>query len=154
MSDIRKRLLIVNDDGIEAPGLKALVKRLLKEDSRFEVRVVAPATEQSAKSGAMTVHGKLEAQKHVFEEPGPSRSRSRLICLLSDCELPFPSLPLPRLPSCLRGTSSLFLTNFTLPKHFMGLEDPHQRFLLGLTSSSLYPTNVFCNSASLNSILS
>jgi len=67
----KKSLLIVNDDGIEAPGLKALVRTLLK-DERFVVRVVAPATEQSAKSGAMTVHGTLECQKHEFAEPGES----------------------------------------------------------------------------------
>jgi len=45
-------ILLVNDDGIYAPGLKALVKEIKKIG---EVMVVAPATEQSAVGHAITL---------------------------------------------------------------------------------------------------
>lgn len=48
-----KRILISNDDGIHAPGLKALVA-ILKPLA--EVTVVAPLTEQSATSHALSLH--------------------------------------------------------------------------------------------------
>ena len=47
------RILLTNDDGYTAPGLKALAQAL----SKFaEVTVVAPSVEQSAKSHAITLH--------------------------------------------------------------------------------------------------
>ncbi len=45
------RILITNDDGIKSPGLAALRKALDKHD----VWVVAPKTEQSAKSHSVTI---------------------------------------------------------------------------------------------------
>lgn len=74
------RVLVVNDDGIEAPGIKALVARLVREG--LDVRVVAPAVEQSAKSGAMTVHGVLEAEVHAYAEAG-ALSPAPLRCFTS-----------------------------------------------------------------------
>jgi 5'-nucleotidase len=46
------RILLTNDDGIYAPGLKALREELLKIG---EVTVVAPATEQSASGHSVTL---------------------------------------------------------------------------------------------------
>ena len=45
------RILITNDDGVAAPGIKALAKRLSKE---HEVVVVAPATEKSGAGYSIT----------------------------------------------------------------------------------------------------
>ena len=46
------RILLTNDDGIYAPGLRALRKELMKLG---EVTVVAPATEQSATGHSVTL---------------------------------------------------------------------------------------------------
>ena len=46
------RILLTNDDGIYAPGLRALRKELMKIG---EVIVVAPATEQSATGHSVTL---------------------------------------------------------------------------------------------------
>jgi 5'-nucleotidase len=60
-----KRILVSNDDGIHAPGLEALVRAL---EPLGEVTVVAPLTEQSAASHALTLHRPLR-----IEETGPRR---------------------------------------------------------------------------------
>jgi len=60
-----KRILVVNDDGIEAPGLKSLVKELLKKN--FDVRVVAPAEEKSAQSHSITIHSLIVVEPFHFE---------------------------------------------------------------------------------------
>lgn len=49
-------LLLTNDDGIESPGLRALEAAV---EGLGEVWTVAPATEQSAKSHALTMHEPL-----------------------------------------------------------------------------------------------
>ena len=54
-------ILITNDDGIDAPGLNMLRAAV---DSLGEVWVVAPATEQSAMSHALTLHGPLRLHEH------------------------------------------------------------------------------------------
>ena len=50
---IKSRILISNDDGIHAPGIKALerIARLISKD----VWVVAPETEQSAAGHSLTI---------------------------------------------------------------------------------------------------
>ncbi|HJN60478.1 MAG TPA: 5'/3'-nucleotidase SurE [Alphaproteobacteria bacterium] len=55
------RILLVNDDGILAPGLKALERlaRVLSKD----VWVVAPETEQSAASHSLTLHRPLSLRR-------------------------------------------------------------------------------------------
>ena len=55
------RILLVNDDGILAPGLKALERmaRVLSKD----VWVVAPETEQSAASHARSLHRPLSLRR-------------------------------------------------------------------------------------------
>ncbi|MBX2801190.1 MAG: 5'/3'-nucleotidase SurE [Myxococcales bacterium] len=54
------RLLLSNDDGVDAPGLAALADGLREN---HEVWVVAPATEQSAKSHSFTMHDPLRVQQ-------------------------------------------------------------------------------------------
>ena len=51
------RILIGNDDGVEAPGLEALVKSLCKE---HEVIVSAPLHQQSGMSHALTIGDTME----------------------------------------------------------------------------------------------
>jgi len=55
------RILVTNDDGVKAPGLKALVKAFARE---AEVYVVAPERPQSACSHAVTLHKPLRVQLH------------------------------------------------------------------------------------------
>lgn len=50
----KKRILISNDDGINAPGLQALVAELVKEDF-CTVCVCGPSGEQSGQSHAITL---------------------------------------------------------------------------------------------------
>jgi 5'-nucleotidase len=65
--DLRNaRILVTNDDGILAPGIKAL-ERIAKSLSK-DVWVVAPETEQSATSHALTLRRPLRTRKH-----GPRR---------------------------------------------------------------------------------
>jgi 5'-nucleotidase len=58
------RILLTNDDGIYAPGLRALREELLQLG---EVTVVAPATEQSAAGHSVTLLVPLLVQE-VFDE--------------------------------------------------------------------------------------
>lgn len=58
------RILLTNDDGIFAPGLRALLPELRKLG---EVTVVAPATEQSAVGHSITLSQPLLIQE-VFDE--------------------------------------------------------------------------------------
>ena len=59
------RILLTNDDGIYAPGLRALRKELQKLG---EVVVVAPATEQSAVGHSITLLNPLLVQEVMDEE--------------------------------------------------------------------------------------
>ena len=56
------RILVTNDDGIRAPGIETLerIARSLSND----VWVVAPETEQSATSHALTLRRPLRTRKH------------------------------------------------------------------------------------------
>jgi len=57
----QKRLILVtNDDGIEAPGLKILAERV---DSLGEVHIVAPEREQSAVGHSITLRHPLRIRK-------------------------------------------------------------------------------------------
>lgn len=58
------RLLLTNDDGITAPGIQALWQEL---SSIGEVTVVAPDTERSATSQAITVHHPIRVDKYPIE---------------------------------------------------------------------------------------
>jgi 5'-nucleotidase len=59
------RLLLTNDDGVHAPGLAALARALQAD---HEVWVVAPSSERSAQSHALTMHKPLRLHTH-----GPRR---------------------------------------------------------------------------------
>ena len=58
------RILLTNDDGIYAPGLRALREQLLPLG---QVTVVAPATEQSATGHSVTLLTPLLVNQ-IFEE--------------------------------------------------------------------------------------
>jgi 5'-nucleotidase len=62
------RILLTNDDGVYAPGLKALRKELKKLG---EVQVVAPATEQSAVGHSITLLTPLLVQEVLDDEDQP-----------------------------------------------------------------------------------
>ena len=62
------RILLTNDDGIYAPGLRALRSELLKLGN---VTVVAPATEQSAAGHSVTLLTPLLVNE-VYEDDGKS----------------------------------------------------------------------------------
>ncbi len=49
------RILLTNDDGFESPGIKALQQALRRDG--HDVFVIAPATQQSGKSAAVTARG-------------------------------------------------------------------------------------------------
>jgi 5'-nucleotidase len=55
------RILITNDDGIEAPGLDALQK--IAQDLSGDVWVVAPETDQSGAAHSLTLHEPLRLRK-------------------------------------------------------------------------------------------
>ncbi|UMZ73577.1 5'/3'-nucleotidase SurE [Natranaerofaba carboxydovora] len=54
------KVLITNDDGVQAPGILALARRFSKE---AEVIVVAPEREKSATGHAITMHKPLRARR-------------------------------------------------------------------------------------------
>jgi 5'-nucleotidase len=58
----RARILISNDDGIRAPGIKVLEKIALSLTD--DVWVCAPETEQSGASHSLTIHRPLRARKY------------------------------------------------------------------------------------------
>src|SRR5262245_40016348 len=62
------RILLTNDDGIYAPGLRALRPELMKLG---EVLVVAPATEQSAVGHSVTLTTPLIVQEVLDDEQRP-----------------------------------------------------------------------------------
>ncbi|MBI1268931.1 5'/3'-nucleotidase SurE [bacterium] len=60
------KILIANDDGIFAPGIRALAKRL-SEEKKYEVYVVAPDRERSATGHSLTLHKPLRVQEVDIE---------------------------------------------------------------------------------------
>lgn len=55
------KIVLTNDDGIHAPGLRSMYHALL--EAGHTVHVVAPMTEQSAVGHAITIHGPLRVKK-------------------------------------------------------------------------------------------
>lgn len=51
----KHQVLVSNDDGIQAPGLRALVEALDSQSDNIEVYVCAPSGERSAQSHAITL---------------------------------------------------------------------------------------------------
>ena len=62
------KILVSNDDGINAPGIHSLAKALREIG---EVTVVAPATQQTAKGHSLTIGNEIRVQKRFFEEDIP-----------------------------------------------------------------------------------
>ena len=62
-----KRLLLTNDDGLSSPGLSTLASELLRS-GRYELRLVAPETEQSCAGHCMTLHAPLYAEQVSLPE--------------------------------------------------------------------------------------
>ena len=62
------KILVSNDDGINASGIHALAKAL---QAIGDVTVVAPATQQTAKGHSLTIGGEIRVQKRYFEEGIP-----------------------------------------------------------------------------------
>lgn len=58
------RILVSNDDGIHAPGIRTLAETLA---TRHTVHVVAPDRERSATGHALTLHKPLRVDTHEFE---------------------------------------------------------------------------------------
>ncbi|KAL1548610.1 5'-nucleotidase [Salvia divinorum] len=63
MSGDRPTVLVTNDDGIDAPGLQALVGALVSSDL-FQVFVCAPDSEKSAVSHCITWRNPISAKPH------------------------------------------------------------------------------------------
>ena len=73
------RILLTNDDGIDAPGIAALHRAI---QGLGEVRVVAPADAQSASSHGITFHRPLMVRE---ARPGPSMSGIAVEGRPADC---------------------------------------------------------------------
>ncbi len=57
------RILLVNDDGVDAPGIAAMAAALATDPS-IEVTIVAPTEQQSGKGTALTIHADLPLRPH------------------------------------------------------------------------------------------
>ena len=64
----RVHILISNDDGIEAPGLRALVEEF-SQLPEVKITVVAPHLQRSASSHSLTFHSPLRVYKEWQEDP-------------------------------------------------------------------------------------
>src|SRR5689334_168131 len=60
------RILVTNDDGLHAPGLRALTRAATRVG---EVVVVAPATDQSGQSAALGLRQPIRAERVAVEPP-------------------------------------------------------------------------------------
>jgi len=60
------KILIANDDGVFAPGIRALAKRL-SENDEHSIYVVAPDRERSATGHSLTLHKPLRVQEVELE---------------------------------------------------------------------------------------
>lgn len=66
MEVVRPTIMVTNDDGIDAPGLRALV-RILVSANRYNVRVCAPDSEKSAVSHGITWLHPISAKQVEIE---------------------------------------------------------------------------------------
>src|SRR5205807_2202818 len=57
---LRPKILITNDDGVEAPGLRYLAEALLPF---ADCTVIAPASEQSGMGASITLHNELTCKE-------------------------------------------------------------------------------------------
>ncbi len=75
-------ILVCNDDGIDAPGIKALAGAM---DALGEVCVVAPVDEQSAVGHAITVRDPVRARAWDFEAPSGEITAYAVTGTPADC---------------------------------------------------------------------
>lgn len=61
-----QRILIVNDDGITAPGIRLLAK--LMQEQAADVWIVAPTEERSGASSSVSMHMPIRVHKHGERE--------------------------------------------------------------------------------------
>lgn len=66
-------VLLVNDDGVDAPGLEALAA-VLHADPAYRVTVVAPTEQQSGMGSALTIHGDIALRSHETVGGAPAWS--------------------------------------------------------------------------------
>ncbi len=75
-------ILVTNDDGIEAPGIKALATAM---QSLGETHVVAPLTEQSAVGHAITVRDPVRVRPWPFDTAGGRITAHAVTGTPADC---------------------------------------------------------------------
>ena len=81
----KKLILVINDDGITAKGIKSLVEAV---QDLGEVHVVAPDSPQSGMGHAVTIGDILRIKEHNFSVEGiPAHSTSGLRRLRKACYL-------------------------------------------------------------------
>src|SRR5262245_20806084 len=62
------RILLTNDDGLDAPGIEALYDALTAKPALGEIVAIAPATVQSATSHGITFHDPLMCDEVVVND--------------------------------------------------------------------------------------
>ena len=72
------RILITNDDGFNAAGIKSLRKVAQKITNENDIIVVAPSKNQSAKSRAVTYKTDFEITKKRYKYTIPVKSPNSL----------------------------------------------------------------------------
>ena len=60
------RIMLTNDDGFFAPGIKALYKKLAS-DQKHQIFIVAPERQRSATGRSITLHKPLFTTRHALE---------------------------------------------------------------------------------------
>ena len=93
--DKRPLILVCNDDGIDAPGLRVLADVM---STLGETHVVAPADEQSAVGHAITVRDPVRARPWNFEPENDTISAHAVTGTPADCVKLAVSQLLPRRP--------------------------------------------------------
>lgn len=96
MSDLSPLILVCNDDGIDAPGIRALAAAM---DALGEVWVVAPVSEQSAVGHAITVRDPVRARPWPFEVPSGKAEAYAVTGTPADCVKLALNQLLPRPPA-------------------------------------------------------
>jgi 5'-nucleotidase len=78
------RILLVNDDGIAASGIKTLCE-VLSEVKEYEVLVAAPAAEQSGMAQAITVHRPIRVENYDLRLPNHEIQAWKIHGTPADC---------------------------------------------------------------------
>ena len=76
---MKPNILIVNDDGIQSPGIQALAEAM---ESLGSITIVAPEKEQSGKSHSITLNDPIRIKSVKFK-----KRVERLVCKRYTCGL-------------------------------------------------------------------